>query len=1034
MSAVLSEERAVALMTNKQVLELLRKIDDGYRPSKEEVERLSSIEKVTWNGIANIPGSIGFLTGLKELDAQGSLAVKSDLRSLPIGIKELKNLQSLNLSNTQLRELPEEIGYLTNLQILWLNSTCLIKLPESIGDLSRLKKLYLSGSYLCELPESIGNLKSLERLFLSSIRIKLPKSIGNLTSLLVLHLKACQTELPESIGNLISLQSLYLESCQVELPESIGNLKNLQNLILQNSFLSRLPDSIYNLPNLQTLDLSSASLRELPESIGELKNLDTLVLENLDLYELPESLLHLNLEYLHSKHTLFIQSPGIYIHGLKLQNQPVEIFSKSREFIIEYYKSNKKSTPINECKVVFLGDGGAGKSLMIDRLMNDGNISPDFNGNTTPGICISSKKYKIGDDEIELHFWDFGGQAIMHSMHRLFLTNRTLYVVVTNARDNKANNQAWYWIRNIKSFANGAPILLLVNQKDKNPSVTINENGLIKEYPQLKCVKIVSALEDTTDMFIEQVQDTICKIVFDMDTVHTPFAMSWLSLMNELQNMPENYITSSAFHDKCVMKGIETKKELLDEIIGWYQDLGICFYSQKHPVTGQYMVLKPKWLLNALYILIFNGRRYAANGIIREGAIYDLICKEVDEPDTKKVWHDIKYEPHEIQYIINVLLNFQLIYELNGFEEKHFFIPMLCDENEPMAGTFDSEEALHVSFEYSYLPENVLHRLMVRHGIELNMAVVWKTGAEFRSRRCGWTALVRIKDNCLDVYAKADHQETHPVNVYLDLMRESIYKINTSFGLSADEYITYRREGKSDRFKYKILEGSLKAGQRTIYSEKFESLINIDEILGIVKSPAELFAGGAGSQISLLLDSLLAALQSLQGNSDFYDVHENSCNTYVRDLLRMCGYICEDQTLHGLSGTRKGSGSPDILIRDKDSRKRLSIFEALRLKSFGKADREYLDEHISKLLDNYNMTGLTRLFLVSYVSWEKTKFNELVNQYYQYVMYDSKIPFGIMESELIDTVNDAFMMCMRVHYFCNGISMYVYHVVVRMAY
>jgi len=52
MSAVLSEERAVALMTNKQVLDLLRKIDDGYRPSKEEVERLSSIEKVTWNGIA----------------------------------------------------------------------------------------------------------------------------------------------------------------------------------------------------------------------------------------------------------------------------------------------------------------------------------------------------------------------------------------------------------------------------------------------------------------------------------------------------------------------------------------------------------------------------------------------------------------------------------------------------------------------------------------------------------------------------------------------------------------------------------------------------------------------------------------------------------------------------------------------------------------------------------------------------------------------------------------------------------------------
>ena len=147
--------------------------------------------------------------------------------------------------------------------------------------------------------------------------------------------------------------------------------------------------------------------------------------------------------------------------------------------------------------MVFLGDGGAGKSLIIDRLMHDGIISSDFDGESTPGICISSKEYAIGKDKIKLHFWDFGGQAVMHSMHRLFLTNRTLYVVVTNARDNKANEQAWYWIRNIRSFANGAPVLLLVNQKDQNPSANVNEIGLRKEYPELKQVRIVSALKDT---------------------------------------------------------------------------------------------------------------------------------------------------------------------------------------------------------------------------------------------------------------------------------------------------------------------------------------------------------------------------------------------------------------------------------------------------------------------------------------------------------------------------------------------------------
>jgi hypothetical protein len=101
-----------------------------------------------------------------------------------------------------------------------------------------------------------------------------------------------------------------------------------------------------------------------------------------------------------------------------------------------------------------------------------------------------------------------------------------------------------------------------------------------------------------------------------METVHTPFSRSWLSLMNDIQDMPEDYITSEIFYSKCCQNGVETDRERLDELIKWYQDLGVCFYSKAHPISAQYMVLKPRWLLNALYILIFNGRKYAKNGNI----------------------------------------------------------------------------------------------------------------------------------------------------------------------------------------------------------------------------------------------------------------------------------------------------------------------------------------------------------------------------------------------------------------------------------
>ena len=76
----------------------------------------------------------------------------------------------------------------------------------------------------------------------------------------------------------------------------------------------------------------------------------------------------------------FYSPQGIYISNVKLKNQPIEIFSRSRELIAVNYHSNKQSRPINECKIVFLGDGGAGKTLIVDRLMHDGDFSPGFTG------------------------------------------------------------------------------------------------------------------------------------------------------------------------------------------------------------------------------------------------------------------------------------------------------------------------------------------------------------------------------------------------------------------------------------------------------------------------------------------------------------------------------------------------------------------------------------------------------------------------------------------------------------------------------
>ena len=62
------------------------------------------------------------------------------------------------------------------------------------------------------------------------------------------------------------------------------------------------------------------------------------------------------------------------------------------------------------------------------------------------------------------------------------------------------------------------------------------------------------------------------------------------------------------------------------------------------------------------------------------------------------------------------------------------FFPMLCDGNEKISvdGVM-SKNAIHFIFRYTYLPANVMHRLVVELQRDLDGRYVWYSGAVFRN-------------------------------------------------------------------------------------------------------------------------------------------------------------------------------------------------------------------------------------------------------------------------------------------------------------
>jgi Leucine-rich repeat (LRR) protein len=264
------------------------------------------------NHLTTLPECIGKLQNLKQLDIRLNWLV-----DLPESVSHLQNLQSLNVSSNALNHIPGGIYTLRNLQKLQLNNNQIHEISDSIQQLINLKELNLSDNLLSTLPNGIGYLQNLEYLNLHSNHLKtLDNHIGMLEALQELYIGTNQLKaLPASIVNLGNLNILEANHNQItHLPDNLGKLKNLESLEIKQNQLRYLPFSIGKLIHLEILDISNNQIRALPHSIGRLINLDTLNAHTNQLTQLPDSIKNLAglgmLDLSHNKITHVSESLG----------------------------------------------------------------------------------------------------------------------------------------------------------------------------------------------------------------------------------------------------------------------------------------------------------------------------------------------------------------------------------------------------------------------------------------------------------------------------------------------------------------------------------------------------------------------------------------------------------------------------------------------------------------------------------------------------------------------------------------------------
>ena len=248
--------------------------------------------------------------GLDTLDLHGN-----GLKALPLGLRRLEHLTTLNVSSnrlsndcleavtqiTHLKELrfaknilegdfTENVKHLSDLEVLDVHDNALASLPAPLCELLHLRILDVSGNRLASLPFAALAQLPLTVIVASRNRLNgtlLPASVGELSKLQTLDVSnnALNSLTEESIFRMPSLQYLNVSSNKLSHLPDVTGWRKLLTLNAEQNRLTSIPEGLFSLTTLKNVELTGNSLSKLDNRLGLMDSLNILRVANNPLRE-----------------------------------------------------------------------------------------------------------------------------------------------------------------------------------------------------------------------------------------------------------------------------------------------------------------------------------------------------------------------------------------------------------------------------------------------------------------------------------------------------------------------------------------------------------------------------------------------------------------------------------------------------------------------------------------------------------------------------------------------------------------------------
>ncbi|MHC4395559.1 MAG: leucine-rich repeat domain-containing protein [Planctomycetota bacterium] len=757
-------------------------------------------------------------------DGRTELSLSRGLTSLPAEIWELKNLTTLNLGSNNLSSLPAEIGQLKNLTVLWLYNNNLTSLPAEIGQLKNLIELYLYKNKLTSMPAEIGQLKNLRRLNLNRNQLtELPVEIAKLTNLKFFALGDNQlTMLPAEIWQLTNIENLYIWSHQWNtLSAEIGKLTKLKIINVSGNNLTSLPAEIGQLENLTELYLYKNKLTSVPAEIGQLKSLTTLNLDDNPLKEPP---------------------PEIVEQGTKAVLAYLRELSKDRE-------AGKEPSKRYEAKLLVVGEAGVGKTELVKALLEE-----QFGEESaTAGVLIRTLEVEHPKEaavKMRLNLWDFGGQEIQHATHQFFYSERTLFLLVWNARENyeqaKLNDwleliQARAWVQADSESGKAGwrvPVLLVATHCDLwRPDIPYHE--LQKQFSGIEFLGMVKVSNKPPRRGIEELLERLA-----VEAEKLPYmGMDWPEDWQRVEDM--------------IGKRLEKKQSRMraDELWGLMDSAGVSTESREPLAKAldgmgkikifldddqlkDAVVLDPQWLTNRIARVLKN-----------EDKNKKAICKYaiLEKRHWKTFWPDEDEETHRL--FVQMMRSFDLVYGLGDRPDEAWLVVQLLSyqlserettKRDEIWSSFEGYPEIGMKFRLDQTIPPGIPTWFIAREHRFSLELHWRLGVLLGDRPEEPRHVGLVQSFPEQRYVQVTVRGPMPHNFFV-LLRDGLeFTLRRFPGLRIHRKVPCPEQVCEHEFDFGDLEGFVERGQNHSQCQKTGERIAVNKLLyGIHESTTE---------------------------------------------------------------------------------------------------------------------------------------------------------------------------------------------------